>query len=99
MEAAALKGFSTATDLADYLVKKGMTFRAAHGVVAKAVKFAIDEQSDLSGLELKDLQKFSKLIEKDIYSCLTLKGSIESRKHIGGTSFNAVKAALKRSKS
>jgi len=99
MEAAALKGYPTATDLADYLVKKGMTFRAAHGAVAKAVKFAINNQSDLSAVDLKDLQKFSKLIDKDIYNCLTLKGSINSRKHIGGTGFNAVKTALKQAKS
>ena len=98
MEAAALKGYPTATDLADYLVKKGMTFRAAHGAVAKAVKFAINNQSDLSAVDLKDLQKFSKLIDKDIYNCLTLKGSISSRKHIGGTGFNAVKTALKQAK-
>ena len=98
MEAAALKGYSTATDLADYLVKKGMTFREAHGIVAKVVKFAINEQRDLSELELKVFQKFSKLIDKDIFSCLTLKGSIQSRKHIGGTAFNTVKAALKRAK-
>jgi len=98
MEAAALKGYSTATDLADYLVKKGMTFREAHGIVAKVVKFAINEQRDLSELELKALQKFSKLIDKDVFSCLTLKGSIQSRKHIGGTAFNTVKAALKRAK-
>ena len=98
MEAAALKGYSTATDLADYLVKKGMTFREAHGIVAKVVKFAINEQRDLSELELKTLQKFSKLIDKDVFSCLTLKGSIQSRKHIGGTAFNTVKAALKRAK-
>lgn len=99
MEAAALKGYPTATDLADYLVKKGMTFRAAHGAVAKVVKFAINNQSDLSAVDLKDLQKFSKLIDKDIYNCLTLKGSINSRKHIGGTGFNAVKTALKQAKS
>jgi len=99
MEAAALKGYSTATDLADYLVKKGMTFREAHGVVAKIVKFAIDQQSDLSGLELKTLQKFSKLIDKDIFKFLTLKGSIQSRSHIGGTSFTRVKAALKQARS
>ena len=98
MEAAALKGYSTATDLADYLVKKGMTFREAHGIVAKVVKFAINEQRDLSELELKAFQKFSKLIDKDVFSCLTLKGSIQSRKHIGGTAFNTVKAALKRAK-
>ena len=98
MEAAALKGYSTATDLADYLVKKGMTFRESHGIVAKVVKFAINEQRDLSELELKAFQKFSKLIDKDVFSCLTLKGSIQSRKHIGGTAFNTVKAALKRAK-
>ena len=98
MEAAALKGYSTATDLADYLVKKGMTFREAHGVVAQVVKFAINEQCDLSEIELKVFQKFSKLIDKDVFSCLTLKGSIQSRKHIGGTAFNTVKAALKRAK-
>ena len=99
MEKAALKGFSTATDLADYLVKKGMPFREAHGVVAKTVKFAIDEQCDLSGLELKALKKFSKLIEKDVFECLSLKGSIKSRKHVGGTAFNTVKKALNHAKS
>ena len=99
MEAAALKGHPTATDLADYLVKKGMTFRAAHGVVAKAIKFAINQKSDLSGLELKTLQKFSKLIDKDVYNFLDLKGSIQSRKHIGGTSFNTVKVALRKARS
>jgi argininosuccinate lyase len=99
MELAALKGYPTATDLADYLVKKGMTFRVAHGVVSKAVKFAIGQQSDLSELKLKDLQKFSKLIDKDVYNYLTLKGSIISRKHIGGTGFNTVKLAIKRAKS
>jgi argininosuccinate lyase len=99
MEKAALKGFSTATDLADYLVKKGMPFRGAHGVVAKTVKFAIDQQCDLPELELKALKKFSKLIEKDVFECLSLKGSIKSRKHVGGTAFNTVKKALKHAKS
>ena len=98
MEAAALKGYSTATDLADYLVKKGMTFREAHGVVAKVVKFAISKQCDLPEVELKSFQKFSKLIDKDVFGCLTLKGSIQSRKHIGGTAFNTVKVALKQAK-
>ena len=98
MELAALKGYATATDLADYLVKKGMSFRQAHGVVAKIVKFAIGQQSDLAELELKDLKRFSKLIEKDVFECLTLKGSIQSRKHFGGTAFNTVKLALKRAR-
>jgi|TARA_B110000438_G_scaffold303006_1_gene362687 argininosuccinate lyase len=99
MEKAALKGFSTATDLADYLVNKGMPFRKAHGVVAKTVKFAIDQQCDLSELEFKALKKFSTLIEKDVFDCLSLKGSIKSRKHVGGTAFNTVKKALKSAKS
>ena len=98
MEAAALKGYSTATDLADYLVKKGMTFREAHGVVAKVVKFAINQQSELSEIELKVFQKFSKLIGIDVYDCLTLKGSIQSRGHIGGTAFKTVEAVLKKAK-
>jgi argininosuccinate lyase len=98
MEAAALKGYSTATDLADYLVKKGMTFREAHGVVAKVLKFAINKQCELSEVELKSFQKFSKLIDKDVFDCLTLKGSIKSRKHIGGTAFNTVKDANKQAK-
>ena len=98
MEVAALKGYSTATDLADYLVKKGMPFREAHGVVAKVVKFAINQESDLSDLKLKDLQKFSKLIFKDVFDSLDLKGSIKSRKHIGATGFNSIKKALKKSR-
>ncbi|NQW35259.1 MAG: argininosuccinate lyase [Methylophilales bacterium] len=96
MEAAAFKGYSTATDLADYLVKKGMPFREAHGVVAKAVKYAIAQGCDLSELELKALQKFSPLIEQSIFQCLTLKGSVQSRNHFGGTSFTSVKSALKK---
>ena len=98
MEVAALKGYSTATDLADYLVKKGMPFREAHGVVAKVVKFAINQESDLSDLKLKDLQKFSKFIFKDVFDSLDLKGSIESRKHIGATGCKTIKKALKKSR-
>mgnify|MGYP001211337996 CR=1 FL=1 len=99
MEAAASKGYPTATDLADYLVKKGMAFREAHGVVAKIVKFAIDQNCDLDKIELKVLQKFSQLIEKDVFNSLTLKGSVQSRKHIGGTSSKSVIAALKNARS
>jgi argininosuccinate lyase len=96
MEAAAFKGYSTATDLADYLVKKGMPFREAHGVVAKAVKYAIAQECDLSELDLKVLQKFSGSIDQSVFKYLTLKGSVQSRKHFGGTSFTAVKSALKK---
>ena len=96
MEAAAFKGYSTATDLADYLVKKGMPFREAHGVVAKAVKYAIAQECDLSELDLKVLQKFSGSIDQSVFKYLTLKGSVQSRNHFGGTSFTAVKSALKK---
>ena len=95
MESAAFKGYSTATDLADYLVKKGMPFREAHGVVAKAVKYAITQGCDLSELDLKALKKFSSLIDQSVFHSLSLKGSVQSRNHFGGTSFNAVKTALK----
>ncbi len=98
MELATLKGYATATDLADYLVKKGMPFREAHGVVAKAVKYAINHECDLSELELNTLQKFSKLVDKDVFYCLTLKGSIQSRRHVGGTAFITVKNALKKAR-
>ena len=96
MEAAAFKGYSTATDLADYLVKKGMPFREAHGVVAKAVKYAIAQECDLSELDLEVLQKFSGSIDQSVFKYLTLKGSVQSRNHFGGTSFTAVKSALKK---
>jgi len=96
MEASAFKGYSTATDLADYLVKKGMPFREAHGVVAKAVKYAIAQGCDLSELDLKVLQKFNTSIDQSVFKCLTLKGSVQSRNHFGGTSFTAVKGALKK---
>jgi len=98
MELAALKGYATATDLADYLVKKGLPFRDAHGVVAKAVKFAIKKSVDLSDLTLIELQKFSKLIQHDVFQSLTLQGSLNSRKHLGGTSPIAVKKAIRKAK-
>lgn len=98
MELAALKGYATATDLADYLVKKGLPFRDAHGVVAKAVKFALKKNVDLSDLTLIELQKFSKLIEHDVFQSLTLQGSLNSRKHLGGTSPTAVKKAIQKAK-
>jgi argininosuccinate lyase len=96
MEASAFKGYSTATDLADYLVKKGMPFREAHGVVAKVVKYAIAQECDLSELDLKVLQKFSGSIDQSVFKYLTLRGSVQSRNHFGGTSFTAVKSALKK---
>jgi argininosuccinate lyase len=99
MENAALKGYATATDLADYLVKKGLPFRESHGVVAKAVKYGIDQGYDLSEMELSELKKFSNLIDQDVFKFLSLRGSIQSRKHLGSTGFNAVNLALKKAKS
>ena len=85
MKAAAAQGFSTATDLADYLVGKGLPFRDAHEVVGLAVAYGIEQECDLSDLSLEKLQEFSSLITEDVFDCLTLEGSVNSRDHIGGT--------------
>ena len=99
MRQAAMEGYATATDLADYLVKKGMAFRDAHEVVALAVKYGVSQQCDLADLPLDELQKFSALITQDVYSVLTLEGSIASRDHIGGTAPHQVKQAVTRARS
>jgi argininosuccinate lyase len=96
MRQAALEGFATATDLADYLVKKGMPFRDAHEVVALAVKHGVKQGCDLADLPLSDLQKFSHMINDDVYQILTLEGSLASRNHIGGTAPSQVKQAILR---
>ena len=98
MRQAALEGYATATDLADYLVKKGMAFRDAHEVVALAVKHGVSLQCDLADLPLEALQKFSTQITQDVYGVLTLEGSIASRNHIGGTAPNQVKQAIARAR-
>ena len=85
LESAALKGYATATDLADYLVKKGLPFRDAHETVAHAVKAAIAHQVDLSELPLQVLQGFNPSIEKDVYDVLSLRGSLNARNILGGT--------------
>ena len=94
MRAAALQGYATATDLADYLVKKGVPFREAHEAVAQAVRFAETRGCDLSDLKLSDLRQFSPLIDKDVFEALTLEGSLASRSHTGGTAPARVKAAI-----
>jgi argininosuccinate lyase len=94
MRSAALQGFATATDLADYLVKLGMPFRDAHEVVALAVRFAEERSVDLSEVSLADLQKFSPKINDDVYKVLSLEGSLASRNHIGGTAPAQVAAAI-----
>ncbi|MGA8146892.1 MAG: argininosuccinate lyase [Gallionellaceae bacterium] len=98
MRNAALQGYATATDLADYLVKKGLPFRDAHEAVARAVRFAELRSCDLSELTIADLQQFSRLIGEDVYSVLTLEGSLASRNHIGGTAPEQVAAAIDRAR-
>ncbi|EHL23642.1 argininosuccinate lyase [Acidovorax sp. NO-1] len=96
MEQAALKGYATATDLADYLVKKGLPFRDAHETVAHAVKAATSHACDLSELPLAVLQGFHPQIEKDVYECLSLRGSLNARNTLGGTAPAQVRAQLAR---
>jgi argininosuccinate lyase len=96
MERAALKGYATATDLADYLVKKGLPFRDAHETVAHAVKAAQTHACDLSELPLTVLQGFHASIEKDVYECLSLRGSLNARNILGGTAPAQVRAQIAR---
>jgi argininosuccinate lyase len=96
MAAAAAKGFATATDLADYLVKKGLPFRDAHEVVARAVRAAETKGCDLAGMTLAELQEYSSLVGQDVFSVLTLAGSLASRNHVGGTAPEQVRAAASR---
>jgi argininosuccinate lyase len=98
MRAAALEGFATATDLADYLVRKGVPFRDAHGIVARAVREAEAVGCDLSGLPLAVLKRFSPAIGEDVFHSLSLEGSVAARDHVGGTAPAQVKAAVARSR-
>ncbi|HZW25070.1 MAG TPA: argininosuccinate lyase [Gallionella sp.] len=98
MRSAALQGYATATDLADYLVKKGLPFRDAHEAVALAVRYAEQRGCDLSDIELAELQRFSAHIADDVYQVLSLEGSLASRNHIGGTAPNQVEAAIARAR-
>ncbi len=98
MREAALRGFSTATDLADYLVRKGMPFRDAHEVVGKSVAYGIEQNKDLGEMTLAELAQFSDTIEQDVFEVLTLDGSVAARDHIGGTAPKQVLAAVERAK-
>jgi len=98
MREAARRGFSTATDLADYLVRKGMPFRDAHEVVGKSVGYGIEQDKDLSDMSLEELQQFSDTITEDVFDVLTLEGSVNARNHIGGTAPAQVIAAADRAK-
>jgi argininosuccinate lyase len=96
--AAAAKGFSTATDLADYLVKKGLPFRDAHHAVGSAVAYAVTRNCDLADLSLDELRQFSALVEQDVYERLTLEGSLGARNHYGATAPAQVRAAIARAR-
>ena len=96
MRAAVMQGFAMATDLADYLVKKGMPFRDSHEVVARAVRFADDKGVDLSELAFVDLAQFSDLIAEDVFEHLTPEGALNARDHIGGTAPAQVRAQIAR---
>ena len=96
MERAARRGYATATDLADYLVKKGLPFRDAHEVVAHAVKFAIGQGVDLSALPIETLRGFHPNIEADVYDVLALRGSLDARNGLGGTAPAQVRAQVAR---
>ena len=98
MREAARRGFSTATDLADYLVRKGVPFRDAHEVVGKAVRYGIENDKDLAEMNLAELQDFSQVIDEDVFAVLTLEGSVAARNHIGGTAPVQVRAAIRRAR-
>ncbi len=98
MREAARRGFATATDLADYLVKKGVAFRDAHEIVGKAVGFGVQQGRDLAEMSLAELQQFSSVITDDVFAVLTLEGSVNARNHIGGTAPAQVKAACGRAR-
>ena len=93
MREAARRGFSTATDLADYLVRKGIPFRDSHEIVGKSVAYGIESGKDLADMSLQELHQFSNVIELDVFDVLTLEGSVAARNHIGGTAPEQVRAA------
>jgi len=98
MREAALRGFSTATDLADYLVRKGIPFRDSHEIVGKSVAYGVETNKDLGEMTLEELQQFSDEITEDVFEVLTLEGSVSARDHIGGTAPNQVRAAVQRAR-
>ena len=98
MAAALRQGYATATDLADYLVKRGLPFRDAHEAVARAVRLCESRGCDLAGLALDELRSFSPLVEADVFSVLTIAGSLAARDHPGGTAPAQVRAAITRAR-
>ena len=98
MRRAAGSGFSTATDIADYLVRKGLPFRAAHEVVGKIVRFCVEQNKTLPELTLAEYQRFSPMIGKDIYECVTLEASVNARSATGGTARETVRREIERAR-
>ncbi|MHB1778691.1 argininosuccinate lyase [Acidithiobacillus sp.] len=98
MRAQAERGFATATDLADYLVRKGLPFRDAHAVVGRAVRLAQERNIGLEAMPLADLQALSPLIGREVYEVLVLEGSLAARDHLGGTAPRQVQAAILRAR-
>jgi len=96
MREAALRGFSTATDLADYLVRKGVAFRDSHEIVGSAVGYGVKTGKDLGEMSLEELKQFGDMITEDVFDVLTLEGSVSARDHLGGTAPKQVRAAAKR---
>ncbi len=98
MRIAAARGFSTATDVADYCVRKGLPFRQAHEVVGKTVRYCVESGKDIPELSLAEFREFSDLIDEDIYDFVTLEASVNARKATGGTAREAVERELQRLK-
>ena len=98
MRAALKQGFATATDLADWLVKRGLPFRDAHEAVARAVRLAEQKKCDVSDLALDELKSFSPLVDDSVFAVLTVEGSLSARNHIGGTAPEQVRAAIVRAR-
>ncbi|MBP3273695.1 MAG: argininosuccinate lyase, partial [Butyrivibrio sp.] len=90
MEKSASKGFTNATDAADYLVNKGMPFRDAHSVIGQLVLYCIDKECAIDDLRLSELKRFSELFEEDIYDAISLKTCVEKRLTIGAPSKEAM---------
>ena len=99
MRIAAARGFSTATDVADYCVRKGIPFRQAHEIVGKTVRYCIENNKDIPELSLDEFKSFSPVIENDIYDFVTLEASVNARRATGGTAREAVEKELKRARS
>jgi argininosuccinate lyase len=98
MRAAAARGFSTATDVADYLVRKGLPFRDAHEIVGKVVRYCVENRTDLPELTLETWKNFSESIDADIFEAITLEASVNARKATGGTALERVKSEIERVK-